>query len=138
MKGLNNLLWVFAPGDDPMLSSSYPYADNYPGGEYVDVNAPTVYRNDLVFGGSGDALKYGKPIGISEYGPSAVASDLGANGSFDDRKYAERLSHDYPRVAFFVSWNSWQGVKMSLADNLFADELMNDARIITRDKIAWR
>jgi mannan endo-1,4-beta-mannosidase len=138
VKGLNNLLWVFAPGDDPMLSSSYPYADNYPGAEYVDIIAPTSYRNDLVFGGYHDALKYGKPIALSEYGPSAVASDLGADGSFDDRLYIKRLAGAYPRIAYFISWNSWEGVKMSLADNLYANELMNDPRVITRDEIAWR
>jgi mannan endo-1,4-beta-mannosidase len=137
VKGLNNLLWVFAPADHPTLSPS-SYADAYPGADYVDILAPTAYRNDLVFGGYDQALTYGKPIALSEYGPSAVASDLGANGSFDDRLYIQRLQHDYPRIAYFVSWNSWEGVKMSLADNLYASELMNDPRVITRDKIAWR
>ena len=75
---------------------------------------------------------------MSEFGPSALSSDLGANGSFDNRKYIERLSRDYPRVAFFVAWNSWEGVKMSLADNLYANELMNDPRVLTREKVAWR
>jgi len=132
VKGLDNLLWVFAPADNPWLAPS-----PYPGADYVDIVAPTVYTNDLVFNDYDNVLKFGKPIALSEYGPSAVASDLGANGSFDDRKYIARLQSDYPRVAFFVSWNSWEGVKMSLADNLFANELMNDTRVITRDRIAW-
>ncbi len=134
VKGLNNLLWVFAPGGNPRSESSWPY----PGDAYVDVVAPTTYNNDLSMPTYLEALSYGKPIGISEYGPSAVSSDLGADGSFDDRKYIERLNHDYPRVAFFVAWSSWEGVKMSLADNLYANELMNNPGVLTRDKIAWR
>jgi mannan endo-1,4-beta-mannosidase len=135
VKGLDNLLWVFAPGG---AATDRTYSDAYPGADYVDIIAPTAYRNDLVFDVYDDALKYGKPIALSEYGPSALASDLGANGSFDDRLYIERLDGDYPRVAYFIAWNSWEGVKMSLADNLYANELMNDPRVITRDEIAWR
>jgi len=134
VKRLDNLLWVFAPGGTPRAESSWPY----PGDEYVDVVAPTNYDNDLTIAAYSDALAYGKPIGMSEFGPSALSSDLGANGSFDNRKYIERLSRDYPRVAFFVAWNSWEGVKMSLADNLYANELMNDPRVLTREKVAWR
>ncbi len=133
VKGLNNLLWTFAPMVNQAWSS-FPY----PGGAYVDVVAPTAYSNDVAISSYSDALAYGKPIGVSEYGPNGWGADMGANGSFDDRKYAERLSRDYPRVAFFVAWSSWEGVKMSLADNLFANELMNDPRIITRGKIVWR
>jgi mannan endo-1,4-beta-mannosidase len=133
VKGLNNLLWVFAPIGDPSWSS-YPY----PGADFVDVIAPTAFGNDLHFRGYDDALKYGKPIALSEYGPDAWAADMGANGSFDDRLYIERLARDYPRVAYFMVMCSWEGVRMSLADNLYASELMNDPRVITRDKIAWR
>jgi mannan endo-1,4-beta-mannosidase len=132
VKRLDNLLWVFAPGGSLQAWSSWPY----PGDAYVDVVAPTTYNNDLAMPSYSDALAYGKPIGISEYGPSAY-SDV-ATGFLDNRKYAERLQHDYPRVAFFVVWSSWEGVKMSLADNLYANELMNDPRVITRDEIAWR
>ncbi|MHB8060078.1 MAG: glycoside hydrolase family 26 protein, partial [Gaiellaceae bacterium] len=133
VKGLNNLLWTFAPVANQAWSS-FPY----PGGAYVDTVAPTGYSNDLAISSYHDALAYGKPIGMSEYGPYAWGADMGANGSFDNRKYIERLSRDYPRIGFFVAMCSWEGVKMSLADNLFAKELMNDPRVITRDKIAWR
>jgi mannan endo-1,4-beta-mannosidase len=133
VKGLDNLLWVFAPIGDPFWSS-YPY----PGNGYADVIAPTAYSNDLGFRGYEDALKYGKPVALSEYGPDAWGTDMGADGSFDDRLYAERLSRDYPRVAYFTVWCSWEGVKMSLADNLYASELMNDPRVTTREHVAWR
>ncbi len=75
---------------------------------------------------------------MSEYGPNAWGADIGANGSFDDRLYIERLKRDHPRVAYFTVFASWENVKMSLADNLHANELMNDPGVITRDKIAWR
>ena len=133
VKGLDNLLWTFAPVSNQAWSS-FPY----PGDAYVDTVAPTAYGNDLAITSYDDALAYGKPVGMSEYGPYAWGAEMGANGSFDDRKYIERLSHDYPRIAFFISMCSWEGVKMSLADNLYANELMNDPRVITRDKVAWR
>jgi mannan endo-1,4-beta-mannosidase len=132
-RGLNNLLWVFAPMGTRAWSS-WPY----PGDGYVDVVAPTAYSNELAFDGYGDALAYGKPIALSEYGPVGWGNDVGANGSFDDRGYSRRLQSDYRHVAYFVAWSSWPGTKMSLADNLHARELMNDPDVITRDEIDWR
>jgi mannan endo-1,4-beta-mannosidase len=141
VKSLNNLLWTFAP-TGTQAWSSFPY----PGDSYVDVVAGTYYSNGLCIAGYDDFLAYGKPIAMSEYGPDPWGyppypcgpSGIGANGSFDDRQYIERLSRDYPRIAFFVAMCSWEGVRMSLADNLYASELMNDPRVITRDRIAWR
>jgi mannan endo-1,4-beta-mannosidase len=135
-RDLDNLLWVFAP----MVTqawSSFPY----PGDACVDVVAGTYYSNTLEIPSYYDFLAYGKPIGMSEYGPDPYGlggEPIGANGSFDDRKYVERLRRDYPRVAYFAAWSSWPGIKMSLPDNLHARELMNDPDVITRDEIDWR
>jgi mannan endo-1,4-beta-mannosidase len=138
-KGLDNLLWAFAP-TGTQAWSSFPY----PGDAYVDVVAPTAYANDLAIIGYDDYLAYGKPLGMSEYAPNWLGDSPGANGSFDDRLYIERLRGDYPRVAFWCTFASWTdssaglSVKMSLADNLHARELMNDPDVITRDEINWR
>ena len=103
----------------------------------MDGLAPTAYSNDLAFCGYNDAPTYGKPIALSGYGPDAWSENLGANGSFEDRLNIQRPQRDYPRVAHFTVWCSWKGVKMSLADNLHASELMNGPGVITRDTIAW-
>ena len=56
-KGLNNLLWVFAPTGDS-------FGSPYPGDTYVDINAPTFY-NDPISCWQEDASIYGKIIGMS-------------------------------------------------------------------------
>jgi mannan endo-1,4-beta-mannosidase len=132
-KGLDNLLWVFAP-TGTQAWSSFPY----PGDPYVDVVAPTAFGNDLAIPGYDDDLAYGKPVGLSEYGPNWMGESPGTDGTFDNRLYIARLRRDYPRIAFWVTPSSWTGVKMALADNLHASELMNDPGVITRDKIDWR
>jgi mannan endo-1,4-beta-mannosidase len=132
-KGLDNLLWAFAP-IGTQAYSSFPY----PGDAYVDVIAPTGGGNDLSIVGYDDYLAYGKPLGMSEYGPNAYGDDIEADGSFDDRLYIQRLRGDYPRVAFWCTPASWMDIKTSLADNLHARELMNDPDVITRDEIDWR
>lgn len=136
VKGLNNLLWAFAP-TGTQAHSSYPY----PGDAYVDVMAGTHFNNNLDIPEYNDLLAYGKPTAMSELGPNAWdewGEPIGANGSFDNRKYAERLSRDYPRIAYFVVHPDWEDIRMALASNLYANELMNDPRIITLDKVAWR
>ncbi|HEY1406918.1 MAG TPA: glycosyl hydrolase, partial [Spirochaetota bacterium] len=99
-KKLNNLLWVFSPTQNQKFSS-FPY----PGDAYVDIVAGTEYLDDLSITGYEDFLAYGKPIGIAEYGPSEFG--LKVDGSFDNRQYLTRLKNDYPKVAYWMTWESW-------------------------------
>jgi mannan endo-1,4-beta-mannosidase len=128
-KGLTNLLWVFSPAGDQTWSA-YPY----PGDAFVDIVAGTSYDDRLEIGGYADFLAFGKPAAVAEYGWGYADAD----GSHDNRLIVERLRKNYPRIGYWVSWNSWPGFKMSLVDNLFADELMNDPDVIDRDEIRWR
>ncbi|MBN1437776.1 MAG: hypothetical protein JW929_00065 [Anaerolineales bacterium] len=127
-KGLDNLLWVFSPMGNQAWSA-FPY----PGGDFVDVVAGTSYDDRLTVLGYADFLAYGKPVGVAEYGWGFGAAD----GGHDNRLIIQRLREDYPRIAYWISWNSWPGFKMSLVDNLFAAELMNDPGVINRGEIAW-
>jgi hypothetical protein len=101
----------------------------------VDIVAVTSYSNTLEIAAYRDMLAYGKPIAVAEYGPTGWGDDMGADGSLDNRLYIARLATDYPRIAYFSVWNSWAGVEMALPDNLHASELMNDPRVITRDRL---
>lgn len=70
--GLNNLLWVWnahAPRDRKN-DEAYPYADFYPGAEYVDMLASDVYRQDYQQSHHDDLLPLanGKPIALAEVG----------------------------------------------------------------------
>jgi mannan endo-1,4-beta-mannosidase len=133
VKGLDNLLWAFAP-ISTRAYSSFPY----PGDAYVDVVAGTAGDNELNIPGYDDMLSYDKPVALSEFGPDAYGDDKGANGSFDNRLYIKRLRDDYPRIAFWITPGSWPGVKLALVDNLYASELLNDPDVLTRDDLAWR
>jgi len=116
-KGLNNLLWVFAPTGD--LSEWTP---PYPGNTYVDIVAPTYYSDELS-AWQDDALTYGKIIGMSEMGP-------GGDDKVDNMQYLTTMSKN-PKFAYFVAWHdNW-----SISSNNNASTMMNDSRSITRDKV---
>ncbi|MBP8081726.1 MAG: hypothetical protein KAZ87_00855 [Spirochaetes bacterium] len=124
-KNLNNLLWVFSPTQNQAFST-FPY----PGDDYVDIVAGTEYRDDLSITGYDDFLAYNKPVGIAEYGPSEFGPKV--DGSFDNILYLTRLKNDYPRIAFWTTWESWDGVKMSLVDNQNSSALLNDPYVLNR------
>jgi mannan endo-1,4-beta-mannosidase len=129
-KGLDNLIWVFSPsGANPAL---YPY----PGNEYVDVVAPTVYDDELDIDNYSGLVAYGelygKPIALAEYGFNFNVVRF--DGNFDNTLYVQKLKA-YPRIAYWLTWHSWYGVKMALADNLNASQLLNDPYVINRDNL---
>ena len=69
---LNNLIWVWntnAPRDIPG-DEAWPYADFFPGIEYVDILAADVYHNDYRQSHHDDLLELaeGKPIALGEVG----------------------------------------------------------------------
>jgi len=115
-KGLNNLLWIFAPTGD--LSEWTP---PYPGNTYVDVVAPTYYSDELS-ASQDHALAYGKIIGMSEMGP--------VEDKVDNMQYLTTMAEN-PRFAYFVAWHDdW-----SISYNNNSSAMMNDSRSITRDKV---
>ncbi len=114
-KGLNNLLWVFAPTGDA--------ESPYPGSSYVDIVAPTFY-NDPISAWQEDANIYGKIIGMSELGPSG-------NIKVDNMDFLTATATNNPQFAYFVAWHD----EWSISYNNNAFTMMNDSRSITREKI---
>jgi len=115
-KGLNNLLWVYAPTGDP-------FGSPYPGSTYVDIVAPTFY-NDPISAWQDDASIYGKIIGMSELGPIGESK-------VDNMDFLTATATNNPQFAYFVAWHdSW-----SISFNNNAAAMMNDSRSITRDKV---
>lgn len=125
-KHLHNLLWVFSPnlGENGL---SFPY----PGDGVVDIVAGTQYSDSVILSGYQDYLKFGKPIGVAECGPSEFSPSV-AKGQFDNRLYPQNFKAKYPKVAYWLTWSSWPGVKMAMVDNTFASECLNDPYVINR------
>ncbi len=156
VKKLNNLLWVYSPAGfstqstDTILSSMC----HYPGDDLVDIIAPTSYSDDLLVKDYENLSSLNKPIALAEYGPSAsgptqIPHLITAAPTFNAQTYAERLKQNYPRIAYWVSWNSFYSgeenkiYKYSLADcknttELFAHEYVISLNNLTRLKDQMR
>jgi mannan endo-1,4-beta-mannosidase len=143
-KGLHNLLWVFSPNPDPRtpwdsahIAPMYPY---YPDG-YVDVVAGTRYTDSLEIPDYDQYQRWGKPLGQAEFGPTLGGAAARA-GSFDTRRYRDRLIGDYPRIAYWVSWHGWRegsaSENQALVENKNAALLLNDPAVLTQGRVGWR
>jgi mannan endo-1,4-beta-mannosidase len=130
-RGLNNLLWVYSPNEHYNPTFTKPVDYHYPGNNYVDIIAPTVYKDDLSIPDYAVMKKLGKPMGIAEFGKPFKQAD----GTIDNRQYIEKIRNDYPEIKYFVVWHNWTGVKMAIPSNKYAKELMHDPWIITRDEV---
>ena len=136
VKGLNNLLWVYSPNDTVRLNAGLITRKPmwaYPGDNYVDVIAGTNYEATLKLKYYDDIKGLSKPLGIAEYGPDFSSKGL------DNRLYAQRLLQQGKRIAYWVSWHSYpdgQGgtVDLSLIDNNYAKELLNNPQVYTLEK----
>ncbi|MET0237493.1 MAG: glycosyl hydrolase [Kibdelosporangium sp.] len=136
---LHNVIWVYSPGaswDGPALSY-------YPGAEYVDMVCPSRYDDDLLLLGERkgespnndyqDVLSTGKPVGFGECGPGTKR-----DGSWDARTIIRQIRETYPAMTYFHVWHGWENKIMELARDRYAEELMNDPWVITRENIDWR
>ena len=117
---LNNLLWVWntnAPRDIPGDEAG-PYADYFPGVEYVDVLAADVYRQDYKQSHHDDIFEIGqgKIIALGEVG------DLPT-----EEMYAAQ-----PNWGWFMTWGYFinRGKNQELAPVIY-----NDPRTLTLDRI---
>jgi len=140
-KGLDNLIWVYSPsstyGSNTRTSSVFRAVDwTYPGDDYVDIIAGTNYADDMSISDYPTYIKMGKPLGNAGFGPSSDGPFL-KNGTWDLTRIIERIKNDYPRIAFWESWNSYPGSSWSMISNLNADILLADPFVINRDDLPW-
>jgi mannan endo-1,4-beta-mannosidase len=129
---LDNLLFAYCV--------NYQYSEEqksvdyfYPGDDYVDIVGMDYYQNSLDNINENNSLsilsQYDKPLVMCEVGPAE------SDGGFDNLTYLGLF--DYPKISYFVAWHSWEKNKWAIEDNLNADELMNNEKIITLDKINY-
>jgi mannan endo-1,4-beta-mannosidase len=131
-KYLANILWVYAP--NMAYRPTYPAEGYYPGDAYVDVVGLDWYSDnfpDEAGRGDYDALvALGKPIALTEVGQWYQGTNHG--GDLDNMRYltAKRM---YPKLSYFMCWNDWAGVTVSIVGNRNARQLMNSPNAITLD-----
>ena len=165
---LHNLIWVYESASSehvPKGATDTPAASDYyyPGDDRVDVMAHNLYDADWVL--SWDANKvyarYPKIYAVPQAGP-ALAYPW-RTGIFDNLTYPTQIAARFPRLSFFIVWNSFSGNQdddnnpatdplnddpvpatpddplqhHSIIDNLNATALLTHFRIITRDELAW-
>ncbi|MEK0317614.1 glycosyl hydrolase [Cohnella sp. 56] len=117
-KGLNNLIWVYAPDASRGNRTSY-----YPGSSYVDIVGLDAYSdNPSTVAGYSELVALGKPFAFSEIGPSTTGA------SFDYTKWSSAIKNNFPATVYFFAWNDgW-----SPANNANAYAFMNDSAIVNR------
>jgi mannan endo-1,4-beta-mannosidase len=124
-KGLNNLLWVYAPNHGPKT------VDYYPGDHYVDLIGLDAYTDFVdtnhIFGYA-ELARIKKPFGFSEFGPHAPSNPP---GDYDYLRFIQGVQKDFPRTVFFMCWNG----KWSLARNTDVAEMLSHPWIVNREDL---
>jgi mannan endo-1,4-beta-mannosidase len=127
-KGLDNLLWVYAPNHGANA------ADYYPGDNYVDLvglDAYTDFVDPEHILGYPEMARIKKPFGFTEFGPHGPSNPP---GDYDYRRFIAGIRRNFPRAVFFMSWNA----RWSLARNNHTGELLDDPWIINREDLPPR
>lgn len=154
VKRLNNVLWVFSPGNSGTQLTRHPWGVvqpapyYYPGGQYVDVTALDYYMSRLTAPPAfavDNAMEYsipayasmvalGKPFGLAELGPGESNKYR-----FDFDATIHELATDYPRVAFFCAWQDApkKGRYLAIISNPQPEKLMNDPLVLTREAVQF-
>ena len=143
-KGLNNLIWVYAPSAE--IEGFQPAEYYYPGSDYVDIAGLDYYlytndMNDIGTRGYPEILSLGKPFAITEFGPSGwLAGDPNPElhpqnpDWFEYDVLIQEIRDECPKATYFLAWSA----NWAIANQLNAQELLDDSWVITRDEVDWR
>jgi hypothetical protein len=148
--GLHNLVWVYESASSghvhPVPTGSASASDYYyPGDDRVDVMSHNLYDDDgvLPFDANKVYARYPKIYGVPQAGPGK-SLPTSRDGSFDNMTYITQIAARYPRMSFFIVWNSFTTGggstynHLAIIDNRNPDLLMTDSRVLTRDEVRWR
>lgn len=147
--GLHNLIWVYESAQTehvhPVPTGSAAASDYYyPGEDRVDVMSHNLYDDDWVlpFDANKVYSRFPKIYGVPQAGPGK-GTPTSRDGHFDNMNYLTQIALRYPRMSFFIVWNSFytNGYatyhKLAILDSTNPDLLMTDSRAITRDELRW-
>jgi mannan endo-1,4-beta-mannosidase len=118
---LNNLIWVWntnAPRDIPG-DEAWPYADFFPGIEYVDILAADVYRADYKQSSHDQLveLAQGKPVALGEVGELPT----------------QEILEQQPGWSWFMPWG-W--ILFLSNENDQINAIYNSDRVLTLDEVS--
>lgn len=122
-RGLDNLLWVYAPADYD--DAWHGVMRVYPGDDYVDIVGIDLYNDavDIQNQGYEKLIATGKPFALTEFGPGTL------DGSFDNSDTIAAIKSKYPETAYVLYWHSWNwnGLQhASIRDNANPSGLLDD------------
>ncbi|WP_068610467.1 glycosyl hydrolase [Paenibacillus swuensis] len=130
-RGLDNLLWVYAPISNGGTGSEVD--DYYPGAGYVDVVGLDVYNSYIDpahIVGYNELIALNKPFGFTEFGSGDGA---GANPAFNWSNLIGGIKASFPKTAFFQAWNgNWTIGRYA---NTNGNLLMNDSWVANLEDI---
>ncbi|TYP71312.1 glycosyl hydrolase [Paenibacillus methanolicus] len=121
-KGLDNLIWIYAPDFSRGNRTAY-----YPGANYVDIVGLDAYDDNPASSVTGydELVALGKPFAFTEIGPDS-------QGTFDYAKWINAIKTNFPKTVYFFAWNDgWAPHR-----NQNASALLNDAWTVNRGEIA--
>ncbi len=148
-RGLNHLLWCYESAQtehyfqssNSVVSPSDYY---YPGDGMVDIMSHNLYDDFWVLPHDLNAVyrNYPKIYGVPQAG-SGKSSPNSRDGHFDNLIYLDRIEAAFPRMSFFITWDTFQAGsaglnKLSIVDCTHALELMTDPRAITLETMTWK
>jgi mannan endo-1,4-beta-mannosidase len=124
-KGLDNLLWVYAPNHGDNAAAYYP-GDRY--ADLIGLDAYTDFIDTNHIKGYAGMARIKKPFGFTEFGPHGPENPP---GDYDYLRFIQGVQTNFPRTVFFMSWNA----RWSLARNTNTTELLNHPWIINREDL---
>ena len=139
-RGLNNLLFLFAPSaKSDLVTSTY-----YPGDNYVDLTGLDIYTSNITTGGVGGVvamLGINKPLGLSEYGPiSSTNPTPPLTFQYTTLTNGMKADANLKKLVYFASWNANWGLDVNpstLTPTLTGvAAALNDYSVANRDNIA--
>lgn len=133
-KGLDNLLWVYAPNGVAYDNGTKPPADYYPGDDVVDVVGLDWYSDEptkIGAGGYDTLIVKGKPFGFTEFGPDIAKSTT----AHDLPVLLDGLRVNAPRAAFFWAWQSYGGHQMALVSHKNAKSALEHDSVMNCDDL---
>lgn len=121
VKGLHNLLWVYAPNNGaPMYY--------YPGADLVDIVGVDDYHETTIIDQYGELASLGKPLALTEKGPPLATAGK-TSRVFEG--LVPVLITKFPLITYFQAWSG----PLAIVNNLGRSQLMSDPMIANQSDV---